>query len=113
MLRSDTSFDIQYHDTYIIITIIPLAITLCMFLGILGVIDWLLREYKLVPILSAIHVFITIISILGIITLTLIQTRENSLDFFLLNSYGLKLIALIVFAQVIFMINIIIGLVRS
>ena len=116
ILSPDGAFDLQFHDTYFVFVSLHVAIVFSLFLGFLGGIYWLLRAYHLINILSLTHAFTTSIAMLGIVLIAICQNifRARSYKFLnLLNSIGFLLIAILIIIQLIFIINIIIGLVKG
>ncbi len=116
LFGKEGAFDLQLHDTYLVTSTWHVAILFAFLLSLLGVIYWLLRNYKLVPGLSKIHVITTLISLIGIILISIQQTVSRAEDFELfrrINSIGIILILALIFAQLLFMTNIIVGLIRG
>jgi len=116
LLFSESSFDLQWHDTYFVIAGIHLSIVLSLFLVVLASIYWLLRDYHLIHILTIFHVFVTISSIIGIDILTILQSLwlENDIQFyFKLNRIGIILLVILLTTQIFLFINIIVGLIRG
>jgi heme/copper-type cytochrome/quinol oxidase subunit 1 len=54
-LGTDSAFDLQLHDTYFVLPLGNVTILFTFILGILGGAYWILKPYKLIPILSIIH----------------------------------------------------------
>mgnify|MGYP001796452208 FL=1 len=48
LIRSNSSLDLQLHDTYFVVATIQIGIPLCIVLGILGLAYWVVRTKKLV-----------------------------------------------------------------
>ena len=116
ILNPDGAFDLQFHDTYFVFFSLHLAIVFSLFLGLLGGIYWLFRAYHLINILSLTHAFTTSIAMLGITLVAIFQNiyRARNYEFLnQLNSIGFLLIAILIIIQLIFIINIIIGLVKG
>ena len=116
LLGSESAFDIQLHDSYYVIDSLYLALLISAILLVVGGIYWLLKNYKLINFLSAIHYVLTTMSTFGIAIVSISQTlsRGNNMEYWKpLLSIGLILIGLLVTVQIIFVTNVIIGLFRG
>lgn len=115
-LGRDSALDIQRHDTYFIFAAWHVAILFTLILGILGGFYWMLKQYKLSQILSIIHSVGTSLSLLGISIIAILQTlyRNNNFEQFgNLLSIGAILIMVFLSIQIIFIANVLIGLIRG
>ena len=65
----NNTIDIQLHDTYFVIASIHMGVLFSIYLGVIGIIYWLIRKKKLVDWMTVIHVVITI-STFAIIIIT-------------------------------------------
>ncbi len=113
---SDSAFDFQFHETYFVVSSVHLAIISTLFLGILGGIYWFLRKYNLKTTLSIFHAIGTSFSLIGIGLIAIIQTTYWTKDlelFRLLNLIGAIVILILIIVQIIFMANVINGLIKG
>ncbi|MBK8699228.1 MAG: hypothetical protein IPN29_06645 [Saprospiraceae bacterium] len=99
--------DIQYHDTYFVIATIHLGYFFSTFLFIIGLIYWLIRKKTLVNWMTLFHVIFTISVFLVIILVSLFHRifGEEMVSFLVF--------LLLVLSQVIFLLNLTIGLIRN
>lgn len=112
----DSTFDIQKHDTYYVVSSLHLTMLFTLILSFLGGIYWLLRFHKLQPILNMIHALGTSFCFIGIVLSAILQSIYRTKDMLLfneLNSIGAILIFMFFIFQFIFIINILIGLIRG
>jgi len=115
-LGKNGAFDLQLHDTYFVFSSLHIALACTTILGISGVIYWMLRDYKLIPTFSTIHSIVTPLSFIGIILIAIRHTTLGNRDleiFKTLSSVTLILILLFIGGQLLFIINIIVGLIRG
>lgn len=115
-ITPDKSFDLQLHDTYFVIPSIHMALLISIYLILIGSIYWLVREYKTIRILDTIHSIVTSFGLFAISIIVFAQTikPENAIrGFTILNSIAMVILALLIFVQIIFIINLIIGIIRG
>ena len=108
---SNSTFDIQIHDTYLVISSSDLAIVVSLIFGLLGLGYWLMRAYKRIHWLEIFHIVLTILSIVGFVSMSILQQDQYDLRL----SGRLAIIFLLVFilAQLLFLINLSISLFRG
>ena len=112
--------DINIHDTYYIIHIFHLITLISLLYFILGSIYWMFKKLKipLIKNLSLIHLFITIGGLLIYFLLMTLFKDDTEIEPGIYNessTLGTLLIILfflIVFAQLLFLLNIIIGFIK-
>jgi heme/copper-type cytochrome/quinol oxidase subunit 1 len=109
------TIDIQFHDTYLVITPFHLGILFSIILGIVGCLYWLFRNKELVKWMSSIHIFLTIVTLFFIIILSIFWSNllHSDFQFFKqINNSIFLLFAIFMISQLMFIINIIIGILR-
>jgi len=100
------AFDIQLHDTYFASNMLSVGVFFTVLLGLNGLIYWLMRNKKLVKWMTLSHVFMTIMSTYFlIIQASFFDELNNQLSLFA----GFVLLL----GQVIFVGNMMIGLMRN
>jgi heme/copper-type cytochrome/quinol oxidase subunit 1 len=112
----DNTIDIQLHDTYFVFASIHIGVTFSIYLGVIGIIYWLIRKKKLVDWMTVIHVVITISAfVLIIITGLIFQEviEENFETFRTINQILFVVILIALLSQLIFLTNLIFGLIRN
>ncbi len=115
-LGTESTFDLQLHDTYFVFSSWHITILFSLILGLLGGLYWILKSFKLVQFLSIIHAVGTSLSLIGIALIAILQTiyRSNHLELFTqLNSIGIIAILIFLIIQIIFIINIVVCLIRE
>lgn len=111
------AFDIQKHDTYFVFGSIHLAMLIAMIFGLIGLLYWIFRTFKLLNGLTKVHAYLTFISI-GLIFVSLVFHKRyvnlNSINIGF-NSISLSIFSILSFmlVQAILIYNIIIGFVRG
>ncbi len=116
LIRSNSSLDLQLHDTYFVVATIQIGIPLCIVLGILGLAYWVVRTKKLVDWMTAVHVGIIAFSFLAIITATVTNSvviRPSFKQYQVLSQMLTFLIVLLALAQLVFVLNLIISLTNN
>jgi len=117
ILSGESVLDINVHDTYYVIAHFHLAILISILFGIIGIGYWIMQKAnrKLSKWLNWTHIGITFGGILIVLILTQFYRNElmeyefnNNLTFFVT-----LFILLVFFAQLIFPINIIYGLIKK
>lgn len=111
-----SAFDLQYHDTYYICASWLVAAVCTIILGLSGGIYWILRTYQLLPSLKVIHVIGTSFAVIGITIISILQNmyRPGNLDLMIkMNSIALILILIFLGVQIIFIGNVLIGLIQG
>jgi len=103
----NSAIGLQLHDTYLVITPIHLGVWLSIILGALGFLYWLVRKRKLVHWMTAIHVAITVLSF------TLIMAMGLAFPVVAFNQAMLAVLLLVVVAQVLFLGNLVVSLVKG
>ncbi len=115
LLDSDSTLDINIHDTYFIIDYFHLSIVMSLFFSLIGV-GYLIMKKKTLSIwLNRIHIGVTfggIITVKILILLLNIEMMESTLNFILIFIIW-SIVLFIVLIQIIFPINIIYGLIKS
>lgn len=117
ILSGDAVFDINVHDTYYIIAYLHLATLISILFGIIGIGYWIMQKAnrKLSKRLNLIHMTLTFGGILLIWILAQLF-RESIMEYNFNNNltFAIYLIALIaIFGQIIYLINIISGMIRK
>lgn len=115
-LGPNSAFDLQLHDTYFVFASWHIAVFFSLILGLLGGVYWILKPYKLIQILSIIHSIGSSLTLIGIATISILQTfyRSNNFELFRqLNSIGIILILIFLIVQIILITNVLIGLVSG
>jgi heme/copper-type cytochrome/quinol oxidase subunit 1 len=112
----NNTIDIQLHDTYFVIASIHIGILFSIYLGVIGIIYWLIRKKQLVDWMTVIHVVITISTFALIIITGLIFQKIIEGDFETFRTVNQILFVVILIAllsQLIFIINLTFGLIRN
>lgn len=123
-ILSQDAIEIQLHDTYFVIAHFHLWAGPACFLGLLGLLYWLMDwiDFKLWAILSYLHIFITLSTLLAItailiyITLNPDKTRYHLVyesSFFNLSFVFIYLLLLFVLSQLLFLLGVIIGIIHK
>jgi len=110
------AFDLQLHDTYFVFSATHMALTVSAYFGIIGAVYWVCREHRLSKVLSWLHVLATSFSFIGIVVLTFVQALNReyfSQAFWTLNNIGIMLFGFLIFFQLVFIANLVIGLLRG
>ena len=110
------TFDLQLHDTYIVIARLSLIIFFLLILAFLATFYWLLRGYKMIVVLSLLHSIITAVLIIGISLLLVIRSNYglNEMEVIhQLDSVTSIFLLILVLVQSVFLINVLIGLFRG
>ncbi len=116
LYNRNSAFDLQLHSTYFIFAFWQLAILFTLILVLYGRIYRLLRSYRLIKFLSFLHSIATSGAIIGIAILTILQTSlaiDNFETFDRLNTIGIALIQFLLGVQIVFLINMAIGIFRG
>lgn len=112
----NNTIDIQLHDTYFVIASIHIGVLFSIYLGVIGIIYWLIRKKKLADWMTVIHVVITISTFALIIITGLIFQKVIEGDFETFRTVNQILLVVILIAllsQLIFLTNLIFGLIRN
>ena len=122
-LTSDKTLDIHLHDTYFVIGYSHILVALSLLLFLQWLIYFLLRKFNLLQMLTWIHVIITILFILFLAyTLTSNDRFVRFIDLSSFQRAGIRLklsesgnyvFLVFLFAQIIWVVNIITGLIRG
>lgn len=113
---TNNAFDLQLHDTYIVVSWFYIAILFSMMSALIGFIYWIMRKYKMLRILTLAHTFLSIVSIIGVLITIIIQQNISIgqfKEFSFLNTISTNLILLFILTQLVFIFNIAIGLLRG
>ena len=122
ILSEDSVLDINIHDTYFVIAHLHLAILISILYGLIGLGYWIVQKAnrKLSKSLNLIHVVLTIgglIAIFGIPYLLFESTEESVFPLFeqmeRQNSMLIMIILLILFGQLVYLVNITVGIFRK
>lgn len=117
-----SALDINVHDTYFVISNLHLCILISIYFGIVGLIYWWLkrRKRKLNKWLKLFHIIITIGGVLLLFPLVyyLFNSIQSSYAVNLEKYYYLNLIIfvisiLVLFGQLLFLINVLLGVFKS
>mgnify|MGYP001435562515 CR=1 FL=1 len=109
----DSEVDIQLHDSYFIFPAVFIGITFSLFLAVIGLIYWLMRNKILVNWMTAVHVGSTILSFALVFGIGIVLDKKTELDLNFLKTMNwilLYLIFLAVLTQLLFGINIAVSL---
>lgn len=112
----EAAFEIQLHDTYLVVALWQIALFLAVTLAFIGGVYWLLREYRLVVGLSLLHSIVTAQAFIGISIIVVCQGSYSSESMSILPvlESGFKLLGLsAILAQLVLIVNIVIALVRG
>ncbi len=111
----NNTIDIQLHDTYFVIASIHIGVLFSIYLGVIGLIYWLIRKKKLVDWMTVIHVVITISTFALIITGLIFQKIiEGDFETFrTVNQILFVVILIALLSQLIFITNLTFGLIRN
>ncbi|MGV3460197.1 MAG: hypothetical protein ACO1N9_07065 [Flavobacterium sp.] len=113
LFMDDTTLDINVHDTYYVIDHMHIAFLLIVLYCIAGTVYWVLRNFRFVKALTVIH---TIISVGGVILFwTLLPILRATDDIFVQKAETTEWMIYFaaIFAQLLFIINITIGLTKG
>jgi len=116
IMGTDTYFDLQLHDTYIVFGTLHLSIIFSIVLVVLGGLYWLLKDYPLIMPLKFLHVLGTPLLVLGFVVLAILQTIYRGKDFEMfqqLISFAAMLFIIFIVLQCLFILNLMFGIVRS
>ena len=116
MISPRGTYDLQLHDTYFVIPTVQIAISLSMYLGIIGLSYWFLRRYRFANWLTYTNVTLTILSLLVFTLLSSFQVEllQNDLQTFkAINKYSWVLTFMFLVSQFLLIINLAIGLIRG
>ncbi|MDA9773640.1 hypothetical protein N9B82_01670 [Saprospiraceae bacterium] len=112
----DNVIDVQFHDSYLVLESQETGIIFAFFTGFLAWIYWLLRDRKLIRALSLLHAIITAIAVVGMGVLMILLAEPTAMHFKnyrILNSIGFVLLFLLSVAQLVFLVNVAITLLRQ
>ena len=120
-IHSDNYLDINVYDTMLVISYRHIMYSILILFGILGFGYWLMNRFKfqLSKWLNSIHIIITIGGFLIMLIMALIYREpHNELENLYSNSLTINsvlviLILIIILGQIIYLINIFIGLLRK
>lgn len=116
-VKLSQALDFQFHDTYVVISLLHIGIFLAIILLILGLIYWLMRRRKLVSWLTVLHLVGTIIPFFTVIFLGLYYDRTLIGGHQMYNSFHANFVIIAfligVVSQLFFFINIIFVLFRK
>jgi len=104
--------DVQMHDTYIVFSPIELGAMISAFLGLFGMIYWLMRNKKLIDWMTIVHVIVSFIIIL-IFMIIFTSTGKNSEFYRMVDQYFPTILSLLGLTQILFLINIFLSLGRD
>ncbi len=116
LLFRNSAIDIQLHDTYLVLSILHIGIVQSIMCALFGLVYWRLRERRLMPWATVIHVLVTIIFAVKLMGNLGPSARRyanipvsgySTWDIFIL------LAAIWGLAQLLFLVNVVVGLVRE
>ena len=116
ILVHDRIVDIQLHDTYFVFPLLHLGMLLCILLGIIGGVYWLLRGQQLIGWITKLHVITTIFLSVLLLFLGFFFKQIITLDFGFFYNFSntfLFVIFLLVVVQFLLIINLIIALINK
>lgn len=108
--------DIQLHDTYFVISPIHLGAILSFYLGLTGIIYWLLRKLSCVKWMTITHIIFTILACVFFQIFSLISSKFIEIDNNAIRIMYQIVTVIILFgilSQVIFVVNIFLSLIRK
>ncbi len=116
-LSKNDTIDLQIHDTYFVFNYFLIGIILSLILGVSGFLYWLLRNKKLIPLLTKIHlVSMIIFSFLMVSTMFLsthfVMTGDIERYRASMNTWIIVLL-LIILSNILFFLNLVIGLFKN
>ncbi|WP_405396541.1 hypothetical protein [Maribacter sp. Asnod2-G09] len=121
-IKPDKTLDINIHDTYLVIDLINLAVSISIIFGILGFGYWVIIKLnrKLLNWLTVIHLLITIIGFLILLLIPIISPdihQDSPGSHFVfhhdLEQIVISTLFLVIFIQLFYLINITTALVRK
>ena len=107
------SIDIQWHDTYFIITSLSFSILFSIMAGVFGIMYWAFRNRKLSKWMTLFHLIINLMSFIGVILLSLFYFElmgRNRSSFYIIQKTILIFLALNVCSQFVFILNLVLSL---
>lgn len=110
------TIDIQMHDTYFVISAFHFAVFSTFIFAILGFISWLFRNFKLLYSLSLAHAVLSVFSFICLGLLMIYSFTDSGRSFSklkALNNTSLFLLLLFLIMQIVFVFNIVIGLLKG
>lgn len=110
---SDRFFDINIHDTYYVIDQMHIAVLLIVLYWIAGTIYWVLRNFRLVRLITLIHITISVVGVVLFWILWPLLSYIDRINFSdYANAAAILIPAVVLIAQVLFIINCLTGLLR-
>ena len=112
------SVDIQCHDTYIVSVLLHIGIVVGLTVILFGVIYWLFRNVRLIAWMTSIHVSVTLLLLLsGLLIVLFLPDNFGPISCKLPSSapylqYVQVILGILVISQLLFLLNIVIGLIR-
>jgi len=117
ILRRNSTIYLQFHDTYIITSAFHIGISMILIFGISGFLYWIMKHRKLVKWMTQLHIismFIIIITMLILLCFINYFTPNGGIEKFNIMMSIWKLLILgTVLSQLLFFINLIIGIFSS
>ena len=104
--------DVQMYNAYFGFGPIQTGILISAFLGLIGLIYWLMRNKKLVDWMTIIHVIVTLFIFLGLM-IFYISTGNNTDHHRIINQIFPIVISILGLTQILFLINIFLSLGRD
>ena len=111
------AIDIQLHDTYLVIATWHIGVLQAVLLAVFGLVYWLLRNRKLMPWATVIHVLVTVILAVWLLGNPIPSARHYfsgpaSSGILMMDKFILVMAAWGL-AQLLFLVNVVVGLVRG
>ncbi len=118
MLSDFNTVDIQLHDTYLVVRVFHVYVMAFMLLGSLSLIYWLCRKIVLFKYMTRIHVTISIVSLIVMLTVLMVTNRQifNKADFediYTIQRIGFMATASFILVQLVLVGNILFSLLKQ
>lgn len=120
LVKINSAFDLQFHDTYIVISYYHISIFFAIYYSVVGYVYWLFKEKKLFKWMTYFHWVISIFLIFALLLIDLYPyLEENSgvvfdYDYFQKVNYIVSILFMLwIFSQLIFLLNLLISLLRK
>jgi heme/copper-type cytochrome/quinol oxidase subunit 1 len=113
IVGTNNTLDLQLHDTYFVVSAMHLGLLLSALLGFMGLLYWLFRNRCLVNWMTAAHVISTILGFVLLSGTGLIYNGRAASEYRTVNQLLFIVILAVLLSQLIFMVNLVIGIVRK
>ena len=120
LFLSPTGLDIQMHDTYFVIDLFHIRLFIVIYFGLIGFLYLKFEKFKLIKAMTFIHVLITFLVMILLPFNPMSASSLFSVDrlgyfdaYSTANFYCTMAILILVFAQLLFLVNLFIGFLRG